>query len=804
MTPPKQKELNGLQNIHVPDSLRDLPIFLCWKYEPRQDGDPKPRKVPYYPNGGRRSGRQGSDQDRAQLTTFSEARDQAINRGMTGIGIALLEGYDLVAIDVDNCVTDDGKLPEEITDAIGLTYAEYSPSGRGVRAIMRGDLGNHKSPTMGNEWGWEVFSTKGFCTLTSRMLDHIDVIGLENTIAEVSPRVKAICKRRFPQHSENSKLQDPLVGHQAKLGLTVREMSELLASLDPDMDRDQWIRVGMALHHECQGDDTGFELWDDWSAQGDKYVSTEDLRYQWNSFKEATAGIQPVRMASVIKMAKDNAKQPNGEWDVLLPLPASLPPVPWITVEMMPKELRPWLADIAERMSVPLDFVAIPALVMLGSLIGRKVLVRPEENTEWNEPANLWGAIVDSPGAMKTPAVNQVLAPLREFEKEAMVKNKAALDKHVLDLQVHKTAKEAALAGLKKKAGTCDTLDIEQALMGFAVEPPKPKSKRYIVTDATVEKLGEICADNPNGILYHRDELPTLFADLQREENAASRGFLLTGWTGLESYTFDRIGRGTNYIEAVNISLFGTAQPGPVAKLVQASSVKHNDGMIQRLQLFVWPDLKGDWIPADRKPDSEARDAAFACCRRLSEMIAEDVGAERDDLGAGPFLRLDSGAQAVLLKYRTELEAKVRGQSLPEPRAAHLGKYRGLVPRLALVLHLAGGGTGRISEEAMRQAVNWAYYLEAHTRRMYASVDIATKDTAHLLLDRIRGGDLRDGFSQRDITQKGWTGLRDTDQVEQALAKLEEFSWLKKSTVHTGGRPKEIYHINPAALQRSP
>jgi primase-polymerase (primpol)-like protein len=56
-------------DIHVPAEIRDLPIFLCWRLEAQYEGDTKPLKVPYYPNGGRRAGKQGSGEDRAKLTT---------------------------------------------------------------------------------------------------------------------------------------------------------------------------------------------------------------------------------------------------------------------------------------------------------------------------------------------------------------------------------------------------------------------------------------------------------------------------------------------------------------------------------------------------------------------------------------------------------------------------------------------------------------------------------------------------------------------------------------------------------------
>ena len=118
---------------------------------------------------------------------------------------------------------------------------------------------------------------------------------------------------------------------------------------------------------------------------------------------------------------------------------------------------------------------------------------------------------------------------------------------------------------------------------------------------------------------------------------------------------------------------------------------------------------------------------------------------------------------------------------------------------LALILHLAGGGSGPITGEAVRVAIKWAHYLEAHARRMYASVDLFS-DTAGLILRRIRAGELNDGFSQRDITQKDWSGLRDAASVEKALTTLQDYGWLLLIKAPTRGRSKEIFRINPAAL----
>lgn len=57
-----------------------------------------------------------------------------------------------------------------------------------------------------------------------------------------------------------------------------------LEDFDPNVGYHDWIKVGMALHHEFEGAYEGFELWDEWSAAGQEYKGTEDLEYHWETF----------------------------------------------------------------------------------------------------------------------------------------------------------------------------------------------------------------------------------------------------------------------------------------------------------------------------------------------------------------------------------------------------------------------------------------------------------------------------------------------------------------------------------------
>ncbi len=283
----------------------------------------------------------------------------------------------------------------------------------------------------------------------------------------------------------------------------------------------------------------------------------------------------------------DAPSQKGSHWNAPKPLPSELLPVPHFDLAFLPRSIAPWVGDIAERMQCPLEFVAVPAIVALGAALGRKVAVRPQRRTDWLETPNLWGCVVGRPGAMKSPAATEALKPLRRLETEARKKHVGALEAYELELELHKLktadAKRAAREALK--AGG-------EAQLAASEVPQEPKARRYLVNDTTYEALGEILADNPNGVLAYRDELVSLLKTLDREEYAAARGFFLSAWNGTGGYTFDRILRGRTHIEAACLSLLGSTQPGRIAEYMRraVSGGAGDDGLIQRFGLLVWPD----------------------------------------------------------------------------------------------------------------------------------------------------------------------------------------------------------------------
>jgi len=322
----------------------------------------------------------------------------------------------------------------------------------------------------------------------------------------------------------------------------------------------------------------------------------------------------------------------------------------------------------------------------------------------------------------------------------------------------------------------------------------------YVVNDCTVEALGEVLNQNPNGVLLVRDEIAGWLKTMDRDGHEADRGFYLQAWSGLGAYEYRRIGRGTVLIENTTLSVIGTIQPGVYAEYIRQAVAGGvgADGLSQPFQLAVWPDTPKDWQNIDRYPDPEAKAEADEALRRLADLTPGDVGAQRDDYDreAVPFLRFDPQAQAIFDQWHESLMLRARSGTDHPAIESHLQKHKSTVASLALIFHLLDGGTGPISADAARLAVRWSRYLESHARRIYAVVGSAPAIAARLLATRITAGEVESPFTARDIYNRGWSGL-EKEPTYAALGVLVTAGWLAERTDPTGGRPKTLYQVNP-------
>ena len=492
------------------------------------------------------------------------------------------------------------------------------------------------------------------------------------------------------------------------------------------------------------------------------------------------------------------------DWPEPTPLPNTLPSVDPFDAELLPVALRAWVMDIAHRMQCPADFPAVAALVALSSLIGARAVIQPKARDDWQVVPNLWGAVVGRPGVKKSPALGEALKPLHrlqanEFELWQAAHDAWALDCKVLAMQNDANDKKAkGLAGKDPAAA--------RALLEPMDTPAEPTARRFIVNDATVEKLGELMQQNPWGTLSYRDELYGLLTGLDKQGQEGSRAFYLQSYDGNQGYTFDRIGRGTVHIPRVCLAMIGGIQPGRIQEYVRGAVAggSADDGLLQRFGLTVWPDTVGDFVHVDQWPDTPAKQTAWAVFERLAQLQpASDTE---------PVVwRFDDAAQALFVEWLVPFETEIRGDDLHPAMVSHLSKYRKLIPALALVFALIDtpDSGGVIHERELIRALSFGDYLRTHANRLYAAAVMPETTDAATLLSRIKAGKLmdRDGvildsFTPRQVALKHWAGLGTPDAVRKAADVLADYDWLRREIVTggaAGGRPSEQYTINPLA-----
>ena len=501
-------------------------------------------------------------------------------------------------------------------------------------------------------------------------------------------------------------------------------------------------------------------------------------------------------------------------WPDPKPLPNPLLPVAEFEIEYLPGRLQAWVADTAYRMQCAVDFVGVSLIILLGSLIGRKVGIRPKQLDDWTEFANLWSILIAPPGRKKSPAMDAVLSFQARLIAQAVEGYEKALEAWRKEFRKYELRREALAAKEKKDARKALEDGTDFDIADSDEKPPVPPTiRRYATNDATYEKLADLHAINPNGLMVHQDEMIALMRKLDNPDNANWRAFALTGWGGKSSHTVDRIGRGTQTIPHVCLSLFGSTQPGRIAAYVQpaVTGSADDDGLCQRFQMMVWPDTDGPWIYVDEFPDNEAKQAVWETVKWLDSFDpVKDVGAILPEFGSPtPFKRFDRNAQLLWIEWSTKLNNQVKEGLLSRAMASYLAKYDKLVAGLALIFHLVDcstpqGEIGRnlpIRRDQLERAIRFSEYLETHAERVYSSGTLGAVEAAKLIHKRITQGALRDGFSARDIYRAQWSGLTDKDLVSEAVELLVDLNWLRQRPSDSKNVTRgATYSINPAVV----
>lgn len=283
---------------NIPKDLKKLDRWILWKYTRLATG--KWTKTPHSAVNGFKIDATNFDNGVSFMAAAKAMRDQ--REQFDGLGFLL--GNGIAGIDVDDCIDNDGNLDDRgqrMSSAYASTYAEISPSGQGFKIIVNiGD--DPKLASIGkNSGGMEIYGGRRYFTVTGALLH-----GHPSTVASMSEAFARTAEEMgINKHKPPTPAGPVDVEHaKNKLGidLTVgREMLDHLPFVWCDV-YGEWLRAGMALHHEFDGSEQALALWDEWSQRNPVRYQDGACEAKWRTF--GRPGKDYVTMRTLVRDAQ--------------------------------------------------------------------------------------------------------------------------------------------------------------------------------------------------------------------------------------------------------------------------------------------------------------------------------------------------------------------------------------------------------------------------------------------------------------------------------------------------------------------
>lgn len=454
----------------------------------------------------------------------------------------------------------------------------------------------------------------------------------------------------------------------------------------------------------------------------------------------------------------------------------SLEPYRPFPVDALPYALAEFVGQCAESLGCDSAFVALPCLTAVAAMIGNARCIQLKHG--WTEPPILWTAAIGDSGTLKSPAHGKAINPVFRIQHDLMEKHKRALAEYDRLCDEYELAKKAA----------------EENGDEPPKEPEKPQVERVICSDTTIEKLAELLADNPRGLLVARDELAGWLGSFSRYKGKAG-GTDLPNWLELfraGTMIVDRKTgeRRTIFIPHAAASVTGTIQPGVLARILTPEFLE--SGLAARLLLAMPPKQVKQWTECEVAPDVEAAyREILANLRKLTP--------DWDDGKLVPrVLTMSADAKRAWVSFYNEWAREQ--QAAEGDLAAAFSKREGYAARFALihhvVTHLAGAIVDNpdlvpVEKHSVEAGIKLSKWFANEDRRIYAML---AENEEQLALRRLveyvqsRGGRM----TSRELRQSNPRKYRTADDAEAALEMLVQSEWAKwqpRPTGEQGGRP---------------
>ncbi|PHN01154.1 YfjI family protein [Flavilitoribacter nigricans] len=433
---------------------------------------------------------------------------------------------------------------------------------------------------------------------------------------------------------------------------------------------------------------------------------------------------------------------PFFESTTLIEPPMETKPFP---INVFPDVVKAYIEESTECLNLVPDFIGVGVLSAVASLIGNSYRIQIKKG--WTERPILWLAIVGYSGIRKTPSLDAAILPLQKIDKSLYLQ-------YCEELENHKSQLEAA-------------------------DQEKPLAKQLIVTDSTIEALIPILKQNPNGILYFKDELISWINDLTRY----NRGSAEQQWLSLYSNQPIRLNRKTDddnfRVDSPFANVLGGIQPGILSNLFEDG--RGINGFTSRIA-FSFPEPIKRKVSYTTMAPLVAEDYENFIHRFLHLQKAENNAGQIEPIT----LEFSYPAQDKFYEWNeTFINQPINDPNTSEAIKSALSKMEALMPKLALIMQFIENVGNQQREpkvveiDAVNKAIELTDYFYAHLLKVFREVGLKTSnvESRELLLLKSFSSQFLDGQSKeaaiKNLLADGFANF----EISKALS-------VPKSSVH--------------------
>jgi Primase C terminal 2 (PriCT-2)/Family of unknown function (DUF5906)/Bifunctional DNA primase/polymerase, N-terminal len=114
-----------------------------------------------------------------------------------------------------------------------------------------------------------------------------------------------------------SDAENPWLEDSSPIEISDTELRNRLMLVTGAEHYDTWFQVGMALYHQYDGDEVGFELWNEWSETADNY-DRDSLDRHWKTFSVEGKKRAPLTARFIMRLSKEAVERTAIELSVKL------------------------------------------------------------------------------------------------------------------------------------------------------------------------------------------------------------------------------------------------------------------------------------------------------------------------------------------------------------------------------------------------------------------------------------------------------------------------------------------------------